>query len=40
MCYDQAQISIHPMLHYIDDNGDMTVLHFVGLSGKMAHSVY
>ena len=40
VCYDKAQISIHPMvLHYRDEDGDMKVLRFVGLSGIMAHSV-
>ena len=40
MCYDKAQISIHPMvLHYRDEYGYMKVFSFVGLSGIMAHSV-
>ena len=34
VCYDKAQISIHPMvLHYIDEDGVTKVLCFVGLSG-------
>ena len=38
--YDKAQISIHPMvLHYRDEDRDMKVLGFVGLSGIMAHQV-
>ena len=33
VCYDRAQVSIHPMvLHYTDEDGDMKVLSFVGLS--------
>ena len=40
VCYDKAQISIHPMvLHYRDEDGYMKVLSFVGLSGIMAHLV-
>ena len=39
MCvYHKAQTSIHPMvLHYRDEDGDMKVLSFVGLSCIMAH---
>ena len=38
--YDKTQISIYPMvLHYIDDDGYMKVLSFVGLSDIMAHPV-
>ena len=38
VCYDKAQISIHPMvLDYRDEDGYMKVFSFVGLSGIMAH---
>ena len=38
--YDKAQITIHPMvLHYRNENGQMKVLSFVGLSGVTAHTV-
>ena len=38
VCYDKAQISIHPMvLHYRDENGHVKVLSFVGISCKMVH---
>ena len=41
VCYDKAQISIHPMvlLHYRDEDGHMKILNFFGLSGIMAHPV-
>ena len=40
VCYDKAEISIHPMvLHYRDEDGFMKVLSFVGLSCIMAHPV-
>ena len=40
VCYDKAQIRIHPMaLRYRDKDGDMKVTSFVGLSGIMAHLV-
>ena len=38
--YDKAQITIHPMvLHYRNENGQMKVLNFVGLSCVTAHTV-
>ena len=38
VCYDKAQISIHPMvLHYRDEDGHMKILSFIGLSDIMAH---
>ena len=40
VCYDKAQIMIRPIvLHYRVEDGYMTVLSFVGLSGIMAHPV-
>ena len=37
---DKAQISIHPVvLHYTDEDEDMKVLSFAGISGIMTHSV-
>ena len=40
VCYDKTQISILPMaLHYKDEDGDVKVLCFVGLSVITAHSV-
>ena len=40
VCYDKAQISIHPMvLHYREEDGYMKVFSFVGLSGIMTHPV-
>ena len=40
VCYDKAQVSFHPMvLHYRDEDGDMKVLSFVGLSGILAYPV-
>ena len=40
VCYDNAQISIHPMvLQYRDEDGYMNVLSFVCLSGVIAHPV-
>ena len=39
VCYDKAQISIHPIVHYIDEDGVLKVLSFVGPSGILAHSV-
>ena len=40
VCYDKAQASIYPMiLHYGDEDGNMKVFSFVGLSGIMAYPV-
>jgi len=40
VCYDKAQVSIHPMeLHYKDEDGYMKILSFVGLSCIIAHPV-
>ena len=37
VCYVNSQVSIHlVVLHYRDEDGDITVLSFVGLSGIMA----
>ena len=40
VCYDKAHVSIHSVvLHYRDEDGDMKVSSYVGLSGIMAHPV-
>ena len=40
VCYDKAQGSIHPMLlPYKDNDGNIKILSFVGLSVIMAHPV-